>query len=102
MIIVGNRKLKRLRVLNMGRNQVSTLPDSIEECKALTDLHVYENDLRSIPESITRLPELKVFNGYGNPRLSLPPREILRKGITSILKYYASRDAIRVNGVDAD
>mmetsp|Transcript_9894 Transcript_9894/g.17830 ORF Transcript_9894/g.17830 Transcript_9894/m.17830 type:complete len:269 (-) Transcript_9894:38-844(-) len=83
-------ELSSLRVLNLGRNQLTTVPEQIESLqKSLQELQLYDNDIHKFPKSIANLKLLKVLNVNHNARLPIPPRDIHRAGIQATLSFYA-------------
>ena len=47
--------------LNLGGNNLSSLPERIGELQTLTGLLVYANPLKSLPRSLMDLPNLETF-----------------------------------------
>ena len=60
-------KLTSLTELDVGLNQLVTLPDSIAALTALKDLSLYGNKLVTLPDSIAALTALKTLYLYNNP-----------------------------------
>jgi internalin A len=108
-------QLKNLRVLNLGnyssdlpewiqrielegesQNQLSSLPESIDQLQNLVELNLTGNQLISLPEAITRLPNLESLDVEGNPLVS-PPIEIASNGIEALREYFRQLDQ---EGVD--
>jgi Leucine-rich repeat (LRR) protein len=56
---LGN--LTALRVLDLGNNQLTSLPESLGNLTALTSLDLSDNQLTSLPESLGNLTALKVL-----------------------------------------
>jgi Leucine-rich repeat (LRR) protein len=55
--------LKRLRMLDLGHNQLTALPDSLGDLDGLTDfLYLHDNRLASLPSSFRRLTQLRYLN----------------------------------------
>jgi small GTP-binding protein len=67
--------LTKLKVLNLGFNQLSTLPSSISTLTNLNNLYLYNNQLSTLPLSISALTNLNVLNLIKN-RLSTLPSSI--------------------------
>ncbi|MBD1815280.1 leucine-rich repeat domain-containing protein, partial [Microcoleus sp. FACHB-DQ6] len=79
--------------LHLGRNQLTSLPESISRLTNLSELDLSSNQLTSLPESITRLTNLSTLNLFDvldlthNP-LEDPPIEIAEQGIDAIREYF--------------
>ena len=89
---IGN--LRRLRVLNLGRNQLQMLPRRLAELPALHVLQLYDNDLRlPLPTeyaSADAFPQLRELVWRGNVHLPSVPRECERLGARQVLRFWAS------------
>ena len=56
-------RLKRLRMLDLGHNQLAAIPEAIGELDGLTDfLYLHDNRLSTLPSSIGRLTRLRYLN----------------------------------------
>ncbi|MGL5732251.1 MAG: DUF4458 domain-containing protein, partial [Bacteroidales bacterium] len=55
-------KCKELRMLTVGNNLVTDLPESLSELQNLTDIELYNLNMTQIPECITRMNTLVAFN----------------------------------------
>src|SRR5580692_4944351 len=65
--------LKRLRMLDLGHNQLTSVPDALAGLDALTDfLYLHDNQLTSLPESLARLTNLRYLNISENAFDALP------------------------------
>jgi Leucine-rich repeat (LRR) protein len=72
LILAGNRltgispriaKFQRLRILDLGHNELVELPDAIGNLVGLSDfLYVHDNRLASLPPSMGRLRKLRYLN----------------------------------------
>lgn len=55
-------RLTRLRMLDLGHNRLTLLPDSLSDLRSLTDfLYLHDNRLSSLPASLQRLTEAAVL-----------------------------------------
>src|ERR1700733_7437765 len=55
--------LKRLRMLDLGHNELPQLPDEIGDLPSLTDfLYLHDNRLTSLPSSFGSLTRLRYLN----------------------------------------
>ena len=53
-------RLKRLRVLDLGHNELTQVPDALADLDGLTDfLYLHDNRLASLPPSLDRLTKLR-------------------------------------------
>src|ERR1700720_2644264 len=56
-------RLKRLRMLDLGHNELTRVPDALANLSSLTDfLYLHDNRLSSLPESLGRLTMLRYLN----------------------------------------
>jgi Leucine-rich repeat (LRR) protein len=56
-------RLRKLRMLDLGRNQLTRLPDALADLDGLTDfLYLHDNRLASLPWSLARLTKLRYLN----------------------------------------
>jgi Leucine-rich repeat (LRR) protein len=56
-------QLKKLRMLDLGHNQLTSAPDALGELDGLTDfLYLHDNRLASLPHSMERLRKLRYLN----------------------------------------
>jgi Leucine-rich repeat (LRR) protein len=56
-------RLKRLRMLDLGHNQLTWLPESLADIDGLTDfLYLHDNRLTALPSSLGRLTKLRYLN----------------------------------------
>jgi Leucine-rich repeat (LRR) protein len=59
--------LKNLRTLDLGHNQLGSLPDALGELVGLTDfLYLHDNRLSALPPSLARLTKLRYLNLSAN------------------------------------
>jgi len=66
-------RLKRLRMLDLGHNQLTMVPLAIGELDGLTDfLYLHDNRLSTLPTSIGRLTKLRYLNLSENEFSELP------------------------------
>ena len=67
-------RLRRLRMLDLGHNQLTQLPAALGDLPALTDfLYLHDNRLSSLPASLGRLTGLRYLNISENGFTTLPP-----------------------------
>ena len=65
--------LRRLRMLDLGHNQLTNVPDALGHLEALTDfLYLHDNQLRSLPASLGKLRLLRYLNLSDNAFEVLP------------------------------
>jgi Leucine-rich repeat (LRR) protein len=65
--------LKKLRMVDLGHNQLTHLPDTIGDLDRLTDfLYVHGNRLASLPDSLAKLTALRYLNISDNALTTLP------------------------------
>ncbi|CAH8445828.1 unnamed protein product [Dicrocoelium dendriticum] len=65
--------LRGIQVLNLSSNNLSTLPDALDQLTALRELNLCSNQIDAFPLSITRLRCLTYLNLEDNRLSSLPP-----------------------------
>jgi Leucine-rich repeat (LRR) protein len=54
------RGLKKLRMLDLGHNQLTNVPEALGRLEGLTDfLYLHDNRLTSLPSSLARLTKLR-------------------------------------------
>jgi len=71
-LISSGKFAKELRVVNLHRNQLDTLPDSFAQLKSLQELIISANKFENFPEVITKLTKLKIINAEQNRLSALP------------------------------
>ena len=55
--------LKKLRMLDLGHNRLTQVPDALADLDGLTDfLYLHDNQLTSLPASLARLTKLRYLN----------------------------------------
>jgi Leucine-rich repeat (LRR) protein len=65
--------LKRLRMLDLGHNQIACVPEALGDLEGLTDfLYLHDNKLASLPESLGKLKKLRYLNISENAFAALP------------------------------
>ncbi|KAL4600987.1 hypothetical protein ACB092_11G239000 [Castanea dentata] len=69
---------KFLRVLDLNKTGIGSVPHSIGKLKHLRHLDISYNDIKMLPNSITRLQNLEVLNLYYCEKLIELPRNISR------------------------
>ena len=66
-------RMKKLRMLDLGHNQLTSIPDTIGDLDGLTDfLYLHDNRLTSLPSSLERLTKLRYLNIGENAFTALP------------------------------
>jgi Leucine-rich repeat (LRR) protein len=81
--------LKRLRMLDLGHNALTSLPSTIGDLESLTDfLYLHDNELQELPVSIAKLTRLRYLNISDNPLGALPPSI---GAMTSLVELRASK-----------
>src|SRR5262249_16939307 len=65
-------RLTSLQTLNLGSNQLTTLPEAITRLASLQSLDLGSNQLTTLPEAITRLASLQSLDLSDNPLTTLP------------------------------
>ncbi len=84
-------KLKVLKELSLGSNQIVSLPKEIGQLKALETMSVVNNDLMTLPKEIGQLKALKTFDISFN-RLTSLPKEIGR--MKALITFIASNNEL--------
>jgi len=65
--------LKRLRMLDLGHNALTSVPDALGDLDGLTDfLYLHDNQLTALPSSLDRLRKLRYLNISENAFVALP------------------------------
>jgi Leucine-rich repeat (LRR) protein len=78
-------QLKSLRMLDLGHNQLSTIPETIGEIVGLSDyLYLHDNRLASLPASIGQLRKLRYFNLSENSFSELPKSVCAMSGLIEL------------------
>jgi Leucine-rich repeat (LRR) protein len=66
-------RLRKLRMLDLGHNQLKRVPDALADLEGLTDfLYLHDNRLTSLPSSLARLTRLRYLNISENAFETLP------------------------------
>jgi Leucine-rich repeat (LRR) protein len=66
-------RLKNLRMLDLGHNKLTCVPDALADLDGLTDfLYLHDNQLTSLPPCIARLTKLRYLNIGENAFHALP------------------------------
>jgi Leucine-rich repeat (LRR) protein len=80
--------LKKLRMLDLGHNQLAHLPDALGDLDGLTDfLYLHDNQLSSLPPSLASLTKLRYLN-IGENAFDVLPESIFC--MTSLIELRAS------------
>lgn len=80
------KKLKKLKRLILGNNQILEIKESLSELQNLTHLDLSNNKIKYLPSTIANLPNLEYLYLEGNPFDLLPP-EIVARGKDSIRNF---------------
>lgn len=64
--------MKQLMYFDACKNRVAELPDEIDGCISLSDLHLSTNLLKTLPHSIGRLSNITTLKVDDNQLVSLP------------------------------
>lgn len=87
IIIPTNPKLlSKLEVLNLGYNDLASLPDDLDQLTTLKTLKVMNNFLEKIPMRVCEM-DLRTIDVSSNPVIQ-PPIETCERGICSMKRYY--------------
>ena len=78
--------LSKLEILNLGYNDISYLPDELDQLRSLRVLKVRNNFLSKVPMRVCDM-DLKSIEVSSNP-ISVPPLETCERGIGSMKRYY--------------
>ena len=65
-------RLRRLKILYLGGNQLDSLPSEIGQLKYLQSLSLSHNNLRKLPETLSTLSRLRVLHLHHNQLTTLP------------------------------
>ncbi len=65
--------MRYLSQLSLSDNELTSIPDSVDNLSGLVFLHVNKNQLRTLPESIKNLIKLRCLDIRSNKFESLPP-----------------------------
>jgi Leucine-rich repeat (LRR) protein len=66
-------RLDKLRMLDLGHNQLTRVPDTVGDLHALTDfLYLHDNRLTDLPPALARLTRLRYLNISDNRFAMLP------------------------------
>ncbi|MBK2124829.1 leucine-rich repeat domain-containing protein, partial [Fangia hongkongensis] len=95
-------ELKNVKLLYLGSNNLCSLPEFIGNLNTLEVLHLNSNNLESLPESIGNLDSLKVLHLGSNNLESLPESignlnnlEVLHLGDNNLCSLPASMRALK-------
>ena len=78
--------LVKLDHLNMGYNNLQSLPDDLNSLTSLRTLKIMNNIIEKIPEQVCEM-DLRVIDVSSNPLIQ-PPVETCERGICSMRRYY--------------
>jgi Leucine-rich repeat (LRR) protein len=85
-------RLRKLRMLDLGHNQLTRLPDALADLESLTDfLYLHDNRLASLPSSLARLTKLRYLNISENAFEALPECVC---GMASLIELRASNNQL--------
>ncbi|HEV3385937.1 MAG TPA: COR domain-containing protein [Gemmata sp.] len=77
-------QFKALIGLYLNNNKLASLPSEIGQLKALTELYLFSNKLTTLPPKIGQLKALKVLYLFNNQLTTLPPEIGQLKTLTSL------------------
>lgn len=87
IIVPGNPKLlSKLEILNLGYNDLTYLPDDLDQIKSLRTFKVMNNFLEKVPMRVCEM-DLRTIDVSSNPVIQ-PPTETCERGICSMKRYY--------------
>ena len=78
--------LSKLETLNLGYNDLTYLPDELDQLKALRTLKLMRNFLERIPMRVCNM-DIKDIDVSSNPLIQ-PPIETCERGMCSMKRYY--------------
>jgi len=84
------RNLTDLRTLHLDRNPISKIPALVFDLVTLEYLNLNNCNLREIPPEILRLDKLKTIHCKDNP-IESPPPEVVENGLDAIRDYWRQR-----------
>ena len=85
-IVLPKANISNLKYLNIGYNNLTSLPDDMNILSSLHTLKVMNNLLEHIPTEVCEF-DLKVLDVSSNPLIQ-PPLETSERGIESMRRYY--------------
>ena len=81
-------RLKTLRMLDLGHNELTRVPEALGDLDGLTDfLYLHDNRLTSLPSSLGRLTKLRYLNISENSFTALPEAV---SGMANLIELRAS------------
>ena len=87
LIIPRNSKLlTKLETLNLGYNDLASLPEDLDQLKSLRVLKLMNNFLERVPMRICEM-DIRSIDVTSNPVVQ-PPSETCERGICSMKRYY--------------
>lgn len=87
--------LENLTLLNVSRNKLKGLPDSVGMLKRLRILDISRNEaIQKLPVTLGQAQSLKEINMEGLENLSYPPKDILSGGTIVIIAFLANECGI--------
>ncbi|WP_061249228.1 leucine-rich repeat domain-containing protein [Leptospira alstonii] len=85
--------------LDLRLNSLTSLPEFIGECKNLEQLNLFGNDLGTFPASISKLKNLKVLLAGNNDFAALPSELLF---LPSIKTLYLDRNKLTLTETDVE
>src|SRR3954463_13087142 len=77
--------LKKLRMLDLGHNQLTRVPDAIGDLDALTNfLYLHDNRLTDLPPALARLTRLRYLNISDNRFTTFPDSVCAMAGLVEL------------------
>ncbi|CAH1786507.1 unnamed protein product [Owenia fusiformis] len=64
--------MKALQVLNLEKNKLTTLPDTIKELQALQSFNLRSNKIKELPDAMCKMRSLRTLDVQDNPLTTLP------------------------------
>jgi Leucine-rich repeat (LRR) protein len=87
IVVPTNPKiLSKLEILDLGYNDISRLPDELDQLQSLRTLKVMNNLISKVPMRICDM-DLRVIDVSYNPVIE-PPFETCERGICSMRRYW--------------
>ena len=82
----------------LDENKIRVLPDSIEHLTSLKEFSFNDNKITRFPTSIGNLTQLEILEFSKNPEFSLPPKQVLKCDVPTILGFMNKIWDCRVTG----
>jgi len=80
--------LKTLEIINLDYNLLSNLLPAVSAIESLTLLSLKHNALQTLPVELGMLTRLQTLDiGFPGPDMEMPPKEVSRKGGSTVFDY---------------